>query len=167
VAITTDGFFGSITLVDNGNNLSTLQYALTGGDFATALADLQGIVTLLEAVTDAVVKGYRVGEAYSEKALSLPAGGVQVENVASISALITGFVDKYAIIKIPAPKAGIFTGSSGDAANVIDANDADLAAYLGTFLAAGEATVSDGETIQAVSTATVKGKRIHRASRKG
>lgn len=167
MAISSDGFEGNVTLVDNGNNTSTLRYALTGADFATALADLQNIVALLEAVTDAVVKSYRVAEVYTEKALSLPAGGVQVENQASLSCLIAGTVDKYAILRIPAPVAGLFTGSSGDAANVIDPTDADLLAYLASFEVGGEATVSDGEEIAPAGAATVKGKRIHRGSRKG
>jgi len=167
MAITTDGFFGTVTLVDNGNNTSTLRYQLEGADFAAALANLQAIVTSLDAITDAVVKSYNVGEGYSEKALSLPIGGVQVENRASISCLIDGFVDKYATLMVPAPVAGIFNGASGDAANVVDPTDTDLLTYLAHFETGGEATVSDGEVIATAGVATVKGKRIHRGSRKG
>lgn len=167
MAITSDGFKGSITLVDNGNNQSTLQYDLVGADFAAALADMTAIVAALDPLTDAVVKTWTVGEKYSEKALTLPIGGVQVENVALVSVRITGHDDKYGQFRIPAPVAGLFSASSGDLANVVDPNDADLSTYGAIFGAGGHATISDGETIQGVSGQTTKGKRIHRGSRKG
>lgn len=167
MALSTQGYFGTVTLVDNGNNTSTLRYDLTGADFATALSELQGIVTDLDTITDAVVKQYTVGEQYKETALVLPIGGVQVENRASISCLIAGEVDKYATLIVPAPVAGLFTGASGDAANIVDPADADLLTYLGHFVSGAEATVSDGEVIASPGAATVKGKRIHKASRRG
>lgn len=167
MALGSSGFFGTVTLVDNGGNTSTLTYDLTAVTIGAAQTDMGDIVTRLAAVTDGVVKGYSVGERYAESALSLPAGGVQVENTAVISSLISGTVDKYATIRIPAPKATIFVGSSGSAANVVDAADSDLGAYLATFTSGGEATVSDGEVLDTISAAHTKGKRVHRASRKG
>lgn len=167
MALTSQGFFGTVTLIDNGGNTSTLSYDLTAAAIGDAVTDMGTVVTRLAAVTDAEVKGYTVGQKFAESALSLPAGGVQVENTAVISALISGEVSKYAILKIPAPVAGIFVGSSGAAANLVDANDTDLGTYLGTFTTGGLATVSDGEVIDTVSAAHVSGKRVHRASRKG
>lgn len=167
MAIASEGFFGTLTVIDNGGNTSTLTFDLTAATVGAAVTDMGTIATRLAAVTDAEIKGYTVGEKFAEQALSLPAGGVQVENTAVIAAKIAGSLTKTATIRIPAPVAGVFVGSSGAAANQVDPNDADLGTYLGTFTSGGLATVSDGEVIDTVSAANVKGKRVHRASRKG
>lgn len=164
MAITSKGFVGSVTVIDNGANTSTLSYDLTAATVAAAVTDMGDIVARLVAVTDAVVKSYTVGEVFSEDALSLPASGVQVENQARISGKLSGFVDKFGRVMIPAPKPGIFVGSSGKTANVVDASDADLVAYLNTWITGGEATISDGEVLDTISPANVSGKRYHRGS---
>lgn len=162
------GYVLSVTLVDNGNNESTKSFHITeDAVYADALTDAQSILTALDAITNAVIKSWSLAKVYEEDALVLPAEGIQVENTARVSALITNEVAKYAQFVIPAPVIGIFTGTSGAAANTVDGADADLGTFLLLFGAAGVATVSDGETIESPSTATVKGKRVHRASRKG
>lgn len=167
MALTSQGFVLTVTLVDNGGNVSNLSYALTSANFTEAGTDSATILAALAGVTDAVVKAYNVGERFKESALTLPGTGIQVENTAVLSALITGEVDKWARIVIPAPKPAIFVGLSGAAANQIDPTDTEVQAYVSLFDATGEATISDGETVQAPSASTLNGKRVHRGSRRG
>lgn len=167
MALSSQGFVLTVTLVDNGGNTSNLTFNLTAATFTDAGTDAATILAALANVTDAVVKAYNVGERFKEDALSLPGTGVQVENTAVLSALITGEVDKWARIVIPAPKPAIFVGLSGAAANQVDPTDTEVQAYVALYDATGEATVSDGETVQAPSASTLKGKRVHRGSRHG
>jgi len=167
MAITSDGWKGTVTLVDNGADVSTLRYDLVAADAADAAAAMADVIAALDAVTDAVIGSWSVGEHYSEKSLSLPANGVQVQNQAIVSVQIYGNPVKRAQFRIPAPVVGIFGGSSGEAADTIDPGDADLQTYGALFGNGGVATISDGETIAGISTATARGHRMHRASNKG
>lgn len=170
-------YFASVTVTDSsGKNKSILRYKLTANDgagdpgsaFAQALADTATIITRLNAITDGVITGYDVGLSYDEDSTFVAAEGVQIENLASISARISSAQEKYATIKIPAPSIGIFLSTTGTNSNVVDPADADLLTYLSTFVTAGLATLSDGEVLLNPSAANgLKGKRIHRGSRKG
>jgi hypothetical protein len=168
MALASVGFFATITLADSGGNKSTLRYELVAADIETAETDTATIITRLNAVTDGVIVGYTVGEAFEENATFLAAEGVQVENVAMLSARISNAKEKYAQLRIPAPTIGIFQQTTGSKSNVVDNTDADLLTYLSTFVTGGLATVSDGEILLNPSAAgNLSGKRIHRGSRKG
>jgi hypothetical protein len=170
MSLVTQGFKLTVTLVDSGGNKSTLRYELTAETFADATTDTATILAALNAVTDAVIVSYHLGEVFEEDAVSYAAEGVQVENVASIVARIsTGdSLEKWTTIRIPAPNIGIFQAATGKLSNQVDAADAALITYLETWESGGEATISDGEVLADASTSgNVYGKRIHRASRKG
>jgi hypothetical protein len=169
MALSATGFFANFTLTDSGGNDSTLRYKLTSADIATAVTDAGTIVTALNAITDAVITGYTVGQAYEEDSAFLAAEGVQIENVASISARIDAAEEKWATLRIPAPNIGIFQAATGSKSNVVDPADAALVTYLNLFVeTTGICTLSDGENLLSPGTAgNVDGKRIHRASRKG
>lgn len=171
MALASTGFEGSVNLLDNGGNRSTLRYDLTAETIADAVTDMGTIAAALGAITGAEVAGYTVSQVFEEETLTLPAAGVQIEDIALITAQIaTGSpVElKWATVKIPAPVIGIFQASSGPLADVVDPADADLRTYLGTFESGGEATLSDGELLKDVTVAgNVVGKRIHRKSRNG
>jgi hypothetical protein len=163
------GYFANVVVVDSGGNKSTLRYKLTEAAVpADAIADAATIVAALNAVTDGVVLSYTVGEAFEEDSSFFAAEGVQVENVALITAKIDNAELKYTTLKIPAPNIGIFVAATGPNSNVVDAADSTLQTYLACFATSGIATVSDGEALESPGTAgNVKGKRIHRGSRKG
>jgi hypothetical protein len=168
MALVDVGFSGFANLLDQEGSKSTLEYQLTAADVTTALADMTTIIGRLNAVTDAVVSGYGVRQAFAENALVLPAGA-EVEKRAVISAIIAGTAPtKYANIMIPAPSQGVMVSATGPGARVVDVNDADMIAYLSSFEAGGLATVSDGEVIaDSASSGNWYGKKVHRGSRRG
>jgi hypothetical protein len=164
MALVTAGFVLRVVLIDNGGNTAVREYDLVATTAANAATAAATILAALDAVTDAVVKSYTIGEVFVEDALSLPASGVQIENLAEIVLQITDDPLKKVVISIPAPVAGLFVGSSGPSANIVDVNDSALIAYAQTWEGVGEATISDGESI---TLPIISGKRVHRASRKG
>jgi hypothetical protein len=123
----------------------------------------------MNAITDGVIVAYSVGQAFEEDTTYYAATGVQIENIALISARIDAAEDKWAQLRIPAPVIGIFQASSGKMAKVVDPADADLVTYLNSFVeTTGVASLSDGEYLISPGTAgNVVGKRIHRANRGG
>lgn len=169
MALASVGFFNNVVLVDSGGNKATLRYQLTSADMATAQADAAADVALLDAVTQALVKSYNVGESFEDGAADFAVQGVHIENLASIVARIDSVEKKFAQIKIPAPRDEIFQALTGEDSNDIDPANADLVAYLNIWeTAGGNAELSDGETLLSPGTAgNVSGKRIHRKSRKG
>lgn len=173
MALVQSKVFFNVTLADYQGNKSTMRFDLTKADLtdvATDIADLTGaggLLADLEAVTDGKVVSYSVGVMFAEDGSPYADAGVNVEEVAEIVAKITGQPDKYGVLRIPAPAAGIFLAGPGESANLLDQTDADLQAYLANFESGGLVTMSDGESI--ADSATVgnwKGKRIFRASRK-
>lgn len=168
MALASTGYFATVTCVDSGGNKSTLTYRLSAATIADALTDAATIITRLNAVTDAVILSYRVGEQFEEDSAYYAAAGVQIEDRASLSCVIDAGELKYATLLIPSPTIGIFVASTGPNSNVVDPADTDLVTYLTTFATGGIATLSDGETLLSPGTAgNVTGKRIHRGSRKG
>jgi len=168
MAITSDGFELSVSLVDSGGDQSTLRYQLVAADMTEALAAATTVLSRLDAVTDAVVKGYFVGERYTEDALSLPGSGVQVEQRATVICQIDGDPLKKVAINIPAPVDGLFVGGpgTGDGYNTIDTTDAALALYTDIWAVTGAlATISDGEYLS--DAPILRGRRTHRQSSRG
>lgn len=163
MALVDMGWFLAVTLVDNGANVTTLQYALRPATAALAETDALAVIAALNAVTNSVISDRYLKNKWSENALTYPAAGVENENKASITVLLTGAGNKKANIKIPAPVIGIFTATEGGGANVVDLSDADLVTYTDLFKAAGECYISDGEDLSSL----VSGKRISAKSNYG
>jgi len=171
MALASTGFEATVNILDNGGNKATLRYKLTAETAADAATDAAAIVAALAAITDGLISGYNVSEVFEEAAPSLPSSGVQIEDIALVTAQIATadpVVLKWANVKIPTPVAGIFLASSGPLADEVDPADTDLRTYLAIYESGGEATISDGEHLKDVTVSgNVKGHRVHRASRKG
>ncbi len=163
MALVSMGWILAVTLVDNGANVTTMQYQLRSTTDAEALTDTGIIIAALQGVTDSAISDYYIKHKYSEDALTYPAAGVENENKASITCLLTGAGNKKANFKIPAPKIGIFTAASGGGANVVDLSDGDFITYYTIFATGNEAFISDGEDLASV----VSGKRISAKSNYG
>lgn len=174
------GYQGNIKIVDAAGNPSYLRPDVVGADYATALSNLQSIITELDPLTDGLIVGYSLSTVYAEDTDTYGAAGSEVENIAEVVCPLET-VGKYHTFRIPAPADAIFVGTSGPDRNRVDTSDADLLAYVSLFTdktgydgtpgADAIALVSDGEKI-APDNANDKpfistGKRIHRASRKG
>lgn len=163
MALVSQGWFLSVTMVDNGANVTTMQFALRSADAAAAATDSAAVIAALDACTDAVISDYYIKNKYSENSLAYPAAGIENENKASITVLLAGAGNKKANLKIPAPVIGLFTASSGGGANVVDMSDAALVTYLALFESGNECYISDGEDL----VAGVSGKRISAKSNYG
>lgn len=138
------GFSLSVTLTDNSGNQSTLTYALTSADYATAQADSATILNALAAVTDATISGYAISIRYYEDAFAYPGAGVENEIRARITGQLVGSTKK-ATLEIPAPNNDIFLGDSGESNNIVDVTDLTVLAYCALFDTGGYAFISDGE----------------------
>jgi hypothetical protein len=169
MAIVSDGFEGTITIMDSGGNTSSLTYKLVEAAVAAdALADLQAILALLLAVTNGVLKSYTFVERFVQDTPIFPTAGVHVENRATVVAQLADNPLKTATVIIPAPKDGIFQTDTGPGSNIVDLSDADLLAYIDIWQETGAlASISDGEFITDGVTALRSGKRTHRKSSKG
>lgn len=175
MSLVSKGVFLNVTLADAAGNKSNLQLATKYTDLAdlsTNIADITGaggVLADLNAITDATIVSYSIGEAFAEDATFYGAAGSEVEANALIVAKVDGSVPgKTVSLRVPAPVDGMFLGTTGDNRNIVDTADADTRAWLANFTSTGVLTVSDGESIEDPTAAgTWKGKRIHRGSRNG
>lgn len=164
MALTSAGWVLTVTLIDHGANTTTKRYQLTSASAAEAATDGGAIISALDAVTGAVIKNYSIGQVYVEDTLVLPGVAVEIENLARVVVGIDGEALKKWTHDIPAPVANLFIDTSGPGANIVDTQEASLVTYMSLFDSTGEATVSDGESIELP---ILSGKRVHRKSNGG
>jgi hypothetical protein len=160
-----------VTVADNGNNRSTLTFICDPAnvpDFATAQTARLSIIGALNGVTQSVIVGTSLKETQYEDAIVYPASGVENEDKASITYQILG-QNKTGNLKIPAPDPTLFVSLTGNAANIIDNQDALLTTYLGNFQASGYFTISDGEKVAAnpAPNGILRGKRTSAKNNNG
>lgn len=176
MALAQDKVFINVKLVDAGGNPATIKYETSLADMAAlntehttsdSILGVGGIVPDLEALTDATVLSVSMGVSYKEDTASYGAAGTEVERKAVISAKKASSQEK-ATINIVAPIAALFLSTQGEDRNTVDNTNAALQAYLANFEATGFLRVSDGEALDDMSVpANIKGKQIHRGSKKG
>jgi len=147
MAVVSDGFWLSVSLVDYGGNQTNKRWKMTAATAAAAVTDAATVLTALEAVTDAVVSGYSIENRFVEDALSLPATVNPVSVVASCTAYIDDAGQKKANFQIPAPTIGIFQSPIGDGADIVDSTDTAFMAYKALFDTGEQLLISDGETL--------------------
>ena len=165
MALVTSGFELSISLADNGANVTTLSWEANTAvvtDFATAQAARASLITDLKAITGSLIVGTRLTEVQYEDSIAYPAAGVENENKASITYLIDGTNDK-GNLKIPAPIQGIFVNPTGPSANIVNVQATEVINYTDNFRVTGGWFVSDGQSLITV----LKGKRISAKNNNG
>lgn len=156
----------TISFVDNGGNQVTREYMMSGTvtTYTDAAAAAAAMYPLVNALTGATIPQYRVFQVFQDNAFVLPGdAGVQVENQASFTFLLAGEGSKKGNLNIPAPVSGIFVGTSGPNANIVDIDDVAVDEWADQFLGAGDFRLSDGEA----SARLLNGKRVHKRSSKG
>jgi len=163
MALTQLKWFLEIGIADNSGDISPRFYEMpvaSAADFDALILSANALRTALAAVTDGVIASYRLGAAFVEDALTLPASGVENENQAFFTGKIDGDPTDSATNSVPAAKPGIFVATVGPGANVVDMNDGAVLTWIGLFDEAGPGpwTLSDGEYWV---NATVKGRRRH------
>lgn len=163
MAVVSDGFFISITVMDNGGQETTRQYKLQGATQEDAETDAPLVLAAFLALTDAVLVRWHFFEDRINDALAYPASGVQNQDQALLDFIITDNPTKHATNSIPAAKPGIFVATTGPNADVVDLADAAVVTWAGYFAPASKLYISDGETADML----FKGKRRHVRSRVG
>jgi len=165
LAFTAQNFEVEVSFQDNGAEIVSRRYGVVSGTtYADLLTALPATVATIAAMSDCLLRSYAVRSIWTNDTITLPASGVQNEDQALITAKINGDPLKSAILSIPGAKPGIFVGTSGENANIVDMTDSAVEAFIGLFLSGGLLTVSDGEEI---ITQGAKGKRRHTKNSNG
>jgi len=165
MATVVEGYELTVSLADNGANVTTLKYQGNGAvltDFTEAQAARDALITDLLAVTNSVFVGDRLTEVRYNDALAYPAAGIENEDKASVTFLIQD-TNKKGNLQIPAPKIGLFVNPTGPSANIVNVQAAILTAYCDNFRTTGGWYISDGEFLQTI----LKGKRISAKNNNG
>jgi hypothetical protein len=155
MALTSTGFYYSITLVDEDLNETTKEYKLNSADYTAAVLDGAAIITALLNVTEAKIAKTAITQKFNESALVPPTNDMPVSEVVSVTTLIDGAGTKKANYDIPMPKDVIMTG------NALTTSNAAVIAYHALFQTGGVALISDGE----VAGVLQKGVRVTHARR--
>jgi hypothetical protein len=162
-------YFLNMTFADNGGNTTTRRVEIDGGLLGVELqGNVDIVVNRMVAATDARLTGFTIESTYRNDDQSLPASGVQIEDLALLTLQLDTF-GKKATFSVPAPKPAIFVALVGEDANKVDPNDPVVQDIVDMFVAgSGQARLSDGEsTLAHDAGGFVRGRRTHRGSTKG
>lgn len=157
MALVSDGFFYSVTVVDNDGNETTKRYELQSATYAEAVTDGAAIITALLNVSDGKVSATRIEQAFVEDALVLPVILTPVSEIVSVTARKAGAGNKKANYSIPMPKEAIMSGNS------LIVTNAAVQAYNALYAAGNEAYISDGENLAVAD--PLEGIRVTKARR--
>jgi len=166
MAFNSTGWEMTITVVDNGENKVTRRFAMTAAVHADVVTEAAIILAAFEAVCAAGTVAYSYKEVFANDALVVPASSaVQCEAQALLVMRDSVNPLKMHTITIPAPETDVFMDTSGDLANIVDITHADVLAYAALFDSAGEAYISDGESIAVGG--LIRGRRVTRGAGRG
>ena len=150
------GWFLSVSLTDNQDDVSVLRFSLTSADYASAVTDSAAVIAALDGVTRSTISSTSLSFVQDEDAFAYGAGsdnGVR----ARLTFQLAGSVEK-ATLDIPAPEEGIFQAPSGPGNGIVDTLDPAVVAYAQIYQAGNECFISDGE----LSDFLLRGKRTTR-----
>lgn len=166
MALVAGRWSASYDMIDGTGKITTLTRDLIAADADEAATAAAAHLTLLLAVTDDKCVAYKVGQSYEENALgALPAVTVLNSVGAQISASIQDQPNKFAGLWIPGAKIGVFAGTSGRNANIVNVQASIVTDYLADFTAAGHVYISDFEHLDPIYNAS--GERVTRYRRLG
>lgn len=141
------GFTFRLQLVDAGANEVSKSFELVATLHATVVTDVAIILAAFEAVSALGSKTYTVSESFYNDAFALPAEGVQAEAKAVLIGPDGTLPNKRHRTEIPGPETDVFLATTGEGANIVDITHQDVLDYWNLFDSAGEATLSDGESV--------------------
>lgn len=142
------GYVLRVRLVDAGNNEVAKTYVMTAALHADALTEALVIIDALEAVCALGTKTYAINEEFYNDAFALPPAGVQAEARAVLIGTDGTLPNKQHRTEIPGPETDVFLATQGEGANIVDIAHQDVLDYWNLFDATGEATLSDGESVE-------------------
>jgi hypothetical protein len=164
-----------VTFKDLAGDLTVRSYELVPTAFGGAVtlteleAAAQALVADIQAISDAGVLAFGIDLVFAPTAPTSPQSGSEIEDTAAISlpliVVSPNALSPFGMLNIPAPKIGIFTGTSGYNRNVVDLGDADLLSVVAHFQAEGDCSMSDGQLVQS-SLSEGRGFRVHRRSKR-
>jgi hypothetical protein len=165
MAFTQQNFEVEASFQDNGGEVVSRRYGVVEGTtYADLLTALPATMATIAATSDCLLRSYAVRTIFTNDTITLPASGVQNENQALITAKILGNPLKSATLSIPGAKVGVFVGTSGENANIVNMGASVVTDFIGLFESGGLLTVSDGENIIPQG---AKGKRRHTKNSNG
>lgn len=169
MAFVSQGWVLTLTFRDTGNNPTTRDFHLQAtddaGDLSPVIAAVQDIMTAYVAATDAVITQQRLTKVTVEDSVTLPAGNVNVEDNAHVTAVIDGAPNKSAWFEIPAPKNSCFIAPTGDGHNIVKFDSpSPVGAVVNLFKTGAQSFISDGEVI---TDQGIKGVRTKHKAVKG
>lgn len=142
----------------------------TGVDDAATLSNAADVVAAYAAVTSAAVTDYMVTFHFSDGALTAGADSEVQARANIVVDLVTDATHKqeYGVIEIPSPVDGLFLAASGEGKNIVDITDGDLGTLVAVYTtgAGQKAYLADRQAVQSTDP-IIRGKRFHRASRRG
>lgn len=157
-------WFTVVNMVDNGNDATSKKFELNAADSEAATTIQTALLAAWSNVTDLKVVSYYTFQEEVSDVETLPASGIERENVAILDFEIRDKPNKSATFAIPGPKPGIFIAASGGGAKQIDTADAAIIAMRDLFISEPPSLfISDGESAGIL----VGGRRVHRAHSKG
>jgi hypothetical protein len=139
-----------------------------GADAAAALANAADIVAAYAQCSSAAIQTYTVTFGFYDGALT-PAADSEVQARANIVVdLVTDATHKqeYGVIEIPSPLDTLFLAASGEGKNIVDVADTNVVSLVDQYKAGGVAMLADRQVVETVDP-IIRGKRFHRASKRG
>ncbi|MCG8434555.1 MAG: hypothetical protein MJA83_11035 [Gammaproteobacteria bacterium] len=135
MALITEGFEVTITLIDNGKGVSTLTYVCDPAvvtTFAEAQTARDNAVSALADVTQGTIVRTSVKEKQFEDNIVYPGSNVEIENKGSVTVQLYQSPDK-GNFTLPTISPAMFVGTSGQAADQIDVTNPFMTAYADLF----------------------------------
>lgn len=167
MALVSQKYNVSVTMLDNGGNSTTRTYESTGTTQAEAEAGALALIAALNAISDCLITNYAVNHVFgSDVALALPTSGVQIENQLELTVELTGVGSKKATLNVPSPVITAFQAVNGSGANQANLAATPVVNFVNLFKTSALTSgfkLSDGEFVDVA----IKGQRIHRKSRNG
>lgn len=161
MALVAQGYELAVTIVDSAGDTATRTYTLNPGSATDPDVIATAVLTRLNAITDGVVKTYRLSHVFIEDALVLPAAPIEVEDQAKVVVGIQGKPLDKATVSIPAPIAALFVSTTGENRNVVNIANTDLVSYLNLWGSDQFLTISDGDFLDT----PIKGWRAKKGGR--
>lgn len=165
MAFVAQDFELEVAFADNSGAKVTRRYGVVSGTtYADLNTGLAAIISTIAATTDDLIVSYAIRSIWANDTITLPASGVENENQALLTLKLFNDPMHSGILTIPGAKPGIFVGTSGPNANVVDMADSAVTAFVGLFEDGGLLTVSDGQSVVLTGG---KGKRRHSKNSNG
>ncbi len=161
----TPAYVANFTIYASNGKKIVKPYNLTSADHAAAVTDSAAIMVSLNKVQAGTISAYSIQTKFENDAFTIPTSDdAEWGESAIVSGKILDQPLKSASVTIPFPKITIFEDTTGKGRDIVDTDfshetTTHINEYLDIFRTGGQATVSDGETLE-TSGAGLEGRRL-------